>query len=385
MKRILFLLITSFIFVMGCDNEISKEVDNIQSTEKELENGKLLKEYSLNATDDESIEEEEEDHQEEPVSVEEEQEVVENEEPKEEVKKEEVKEEITTKSEPVKEEPKPASEPVITTKTTTSSESISFDTIEEKDSSLEKGKTKVIQEGQKGVRTITYKETYSNGKLASKKEISSEVTKQPVDKIINVGTKEPQPAASTISIYDLFVNMRTASGLTAERRLQAHNESMEDYETEYYIRQLNSEFNKYIQGNFKWDYRNKNNRSNFLAFRGQSYWYDNASRATPDLYDRIHNKVKEHQLIIEPSFNYSIEDIFIHPERGGYVVSQVLRLKYTSDNGSRIEGMEPNKWYSVRYEVEFSFPGSKPSWTLWNYGDYGWLAAGMEYRIGSFK
>ena len=82
-------------------------------------------------------------------------------------------------------------EPVITTKTTTATESIGFKTVNQNDNSLEKGKTKVAQEGKNGTRTITYKETYKDGKLTSKEQVKSEVTKQPVDKIVKVGTKEP--------------------------------------------------------------------------------------------------------------------------------------------------------------------------------------------------
>ncbi|WP_349408701.1 S-layer homology domain-containing protein [Pseudalkalibacillus sp. SCS-8] len=194
-----------------------------------------------------------------------------------------------------------------------------------------------------------------------------------------------RPSGKTIKIDELF-QWRSAKGLTDAERLKAHNDTMTIYEDVYYVEQLNREFGKYIQGAFTWDYRNKNNRHNFLAFKRQSYWYDNTVLSTPDLYDKMHEKVKDNQLIITPSFNYSKQDIFIHPTRGGYVVSQVLSLKYTSANGSRIEGWEPNKWYSVRYEVEFNFPGGgQPNWPLWNYGDYGWIAAGLEYKIGDFQ
>ena len=88
---------------------------------------------------------------------------------------------------------KPKAQPKTTTKTTTATESIPFKTVKKNDSSLEKGKTKVIQEGKNGVRTITYKETYTNGKLTKKEQTGSKVTTQPVDKIIAVGTKAPAP------------------------------------------------------------------------------------------------------------------------------------------------------------------------------------------------
>ncbi|WP_246942802.1 S-layer homology domain-containing protein [Bacillus pinisoli] len=193
-----------------------------------------------------------------------------------------------------------------------------------------------------------------------------------------------KPPGKTIKINNLF-QMRPASGLTAEQRLKEHTDSMVDYENQYYIEQLNREFGKYIQGSFDWDYRNQNNRANFLAFRAGKYWYDNSSLTTEAFYNAIFNKVKEHQLIITPSFNYNIQDIFIHPTRGGYVVSQILSLKYTSANGSKIEGWNPNTWYSVRYEVEFNFNSARTNWPMWNYGDYGRLTTGFDYRVGDFK
>src|SRR5690606_17111807 len=76
---------------------------------------------------------------------------------------------------------------VTTTKTTTATEFIPY---RQNDPSLEKGKEVVAQLGQNGIKTITYEETYVNGKLSSKEQIASQITKQPVNQIIKVGTKE---------------------------------------------------------------------------------------------------------------------------------------------------------------------------------------------------
>lgn len=94
-----------------------------------------------------------------------------------------------------KEESKPKN--VTTTKTTTATESIPFETVRQNDASLEKGKEVVAQNGQNGVRTITYKETYVNGKLTKKEQVPSKVTKNPVNKVIKVGTKQPAPTTKT--------------------------------------------------------------------------------------------------------------------------------------------------------------------------------------------
>ena len=79
---------------------------------------------------------------------------------------------------------------VVTTKTVTETEIIPFEIRYENDPNLEQGKQVVVQEGHDGVRTITYEETYTNGELTNRKQVSSTVTKNPVDKVVKVGTKE---------------------------------------------------------------------------------------------------------------------------------------------------------------------------------------------------
>lgn len=195
---------------------------------------------------------------------------------------------------------------------------------------------------------------------------------------------QTETSQNSISIDELF-NFRQADYLTESERLDAHNYTMNTRDGWYYVEQLNREFDKYIQGSFSWDYRNKNNRSNYLAFRRTGYWYENESRTTDAIYDIIHQRIKDHQLIITPSFEYEKQDIFEHPTIGGTVVSQKLKLRYASADGSRIKGWEPNTWYTVHYFVRFGFSSEKPSWDLWNYGDYGWLSAGFEYQTTNWQ
>lgn len=65
--------------------------------------------------------------------------------------------------------------------------------VEEKsDASLEKGKTKVIQEGKDGLAKRTYNITKENGKEVDRDLIKEEIIKKPVKRIVAVGTKEPQ-------------------------------------------------------------------------------------------------------------------------------------------------------------------------------------------------
>ena len=78
-----------------------------------------------------------------------------------------------------------------------STEVVSFETVTQNDATLPKGQTKVVQEGVNGERTILTEVSTVDGKQSSK-VIKNSITKQPVNKVIAVGTKEevtpaPQP------------------------------------------------------------------------------------------------------------------------------------------------------------------------------------------------
>ena len=76
-----------------------------------------------------------------------------------------------------------------------STEAVAFETITQNDATLPKGQTKVIQEGINGERTIYTEVTTANGEKSSK-VVENTITKQPVNRIVAVGTKEdvaPQP------------------------------------------------------------------------------------------------------------------------------------------------------------------------------------------------
>ena len=82
-------------------------------------------------------------------------------------------------------------------KVVTSTEVVPFQTITQNDATLPKGQTKVVQEGVNGERTILTEVSTVDGKQTSK-VLENTITKQPVNKVIAVGTKEeavpaPQP------------------------------------------------------------------------------------------------------------------------------------------------------------------------------------------------
>lgn len=74
-------------------------------------------------------------------------------------------------------------------------ESIDFETEEKQSSSLSSGETQVTQEGSKGEKEVTYKVKYVDGKEASREKVSEKVTKEPVNKIVTVGTATQNSSA----------------------------------------------------------------------------------------------------------------------------------------------------------------------------------------------
>lgn len=90
-------------------------------------------------------------------------------------------------------------------------EKIPFKTSEQNDASLNKNETKVKNEGIDGTRKVTYEVVYKNGVETGRVEIRSEVTREPVDKVVLLGTyvapqlpsmpTQPQPLPNTNAYY----------------------------------------------------------------------------------------------------------------------------------------------------------------------------------------
>ena len=86
----------------------------------------------------------------------------------------------------------------ITEKIVVEEEKIPFETIT-KDVTTGSGtkQDKVVQEGEDGIKEVTYKVKYQNDEEIEKIEISSEIIKEPVDKIIEVRTKQVTTRSSS--------------------------------------------------------------------------------------------------------------------------------------------------------------------------------------------
>ena len=123
---------------------------------------------------------------------------------------------------------------------------------------MEEGTEKVTQEGKNGVLQITKKQYYYKGKVQKLEEVGREVIEEPVDKIIEVGTKkkeEPKQttaeAAGTIdgmtfkkainmvstayTPYDSGCTGVTASGMAASKGVAAVDTSVIPFGTKLYI------------------------------------------------------------------------------------------------------------------------------------------------------
>jgi hypothetical protein len=99
-------------------------------------------------------------------------------------------------------------------KTVTERETIAFKTITEENPEMWEGEEKVIQEGENGEKTITFREKYENEELVEREKIGERITKQPQDRIVEIGTKILEPKGviyfedwlSKRKAYDFSIN-----------------------------------------------------------------------------------------------------------------------------------------------------------------------------------
>jgi resuscitation-promoting factor RpfB len=83
-------------------------------------------------------------------------------------------------------------QPKVETKTVTETQSIPFQEQRVNDATLASGTTKVQTNGVAGVKTLTYQVTLTDGVQTGKRLVSEQVTRQPVTKVVLVGTKVAQ-------------------------------------------------------------------------------------------------------------------------------------------------------------------------------------------------
>lgn len=78
----------------------------------------------------------------------------------------------------------------VTFDTVVETEETEYETVYEDDSSLAKGQEEVSVKGENGEKEVTYKVTYVDGVEESREVVSETVTKEPINKVVKVGTKE---------------------------------------------------------------------------------------------------------------------------------------------------------------------------------------------------
>jgi hypothetical protein len=88
---------------------------------------------------------------------------------------------------------RPSPSPAVVKRTITETEEIPFEEVVVEDSALLEGIRQVQTEGAAGEKTITYEVTITDGVQTSKRRVKEEVTRQPVDRVIVVGTGQPEP------------------------------------------------------------------------------------------------------------------------------------------------------------------------------------------------
>ena len=111
---------------------------------------------------------------------------------------------------------KKAVAPVVTTKEETKTEEVAFQTKEVPNADLPEGTRQVKTAGKKGVRTIVYTVTYTDGVETGRVEKSSTITTPAVDEIVEVGTKKVTPTTTNGDKNDTAITGNQAESTKKE-------------------------------------------------------------------------------------------------------------------------------------------------------------------------
>ncbi len=85
--------------------------------------------------------------------------------------------------------------PVVRTEQEVVVEAVPFDVATREDPNADQGTRQVVTAGSNGERTLTYEVTYTDGVETDRRLVADDVTREPVDEVVSVGTRQPQAAA----------------------------------------------------------------------------------------------------------------------------------------------------------------------------------------------
>ena len=143
----------------------------------------------------------------------------------------------------------------VTYKNEAETQSVDFETVKKNSKDVELGKTKVQTEGKKGEALVTKKCKYIDGKKVSSETVDTKITKEPVDKVVLMGTKGSNVSNPAGTFTDMNGNIvayssvvtgsgtaytapagsLTATGVTAYHGGVAVNPSIIPYGSKLYI------------------------------------------------------------------------------------------------------------------------------------------------------
>lgn len=104
----------------------------------------------------------------------------------------------------------------VQTKNIKETKSVDYTTVVKKDEDIEQGNDKTIQEGQPGEKETLTRVVYENGKEVSRKLIGETIKRQPVQKVVAMGTLSVYTPSRGVKVpYTTAIRMR-ATGYTSD-------------------------------------------------------------------------------------------------------------------------------------------------------------------------
>ncbi len=97
-----------------------------------------------------------------------------------------------------------------------SAESMGYGTVTHDDSQMLQGRSTVVRAGHDGLRNVTYRITYRNGRLVARRVVSQQVLRAPIPQIERVGTKAVAPTfASGTTVWDKIAHCESGGNWAA--------------------------------------------------------------------------------------------------------------------------------------------------------------------------